>query len=111
MSTSKTKVKKSKKDRIIKTQNVDELLDVQFGKIGTKRRDDIEEKAQYFVISEMLKEARKEANLTQEQLANKVGTKKSYISRLENGKCDIQLSTLYRIFESGLGRKINLLIG
>lgn len=111
MSTSKTKVKKSKKDRIIKTQNVDELLDVQFGKIGTKRRDDFEEKAQYFVISEMLKEARKEANLTQEQLANKVGTKKSYISRLENGKCDIQLSTLYRIFESGLGRKINLLIG
>ena len=111
MSTSKTKVKKSKKDRIIKTQNVDELLDVQFGKIGTKRRDDFEEKAQYFVISEMLKEARKEANLTQEQLANKVGTKKSYISRLENGKCDIQLSTLYRIFESGLGRKVNLLIG
>ncbi len=111
MSTSKTKVKKSKKDRILETQNVDELLDVQFGKIGTKGRDDFEEKAQYFVISEMLKAARKEANLTQEQLANKVGTKKSYISRLENGKCDIQLSTLYRIFESGLGRKINLLIG
>jgi len=111
MSISKTKAKKSKKDRILETQNVDELLDVQFGKIGTKRRDDFEEKAQYFVISEMLKEARKEANLTQEQLANKVGTKKSYISRLENGKCDIQLSTLYRIFESGLGRKINLLIG
>ncbi len=59
----------------------------------------------------MLKEARKEANLTQEQLANKVGTKKSYISRLENGKCDIQLSTLYRIFETGLSRKVNLLIG
>ncbi|MGB0879770.1 MAG: helix-turn-helix domain-containing protein [Polaribacter sp.] len=48
--------------------------------------------------------------LTQEQLANKVGTKKSYISRLENGKCDIQLSTLYRIFEFGLGKQINLLI-
>ncbi|MBK7885849.1 MAG: helix-turn-helix transcriptional regulator [Bacteroidetes bacterium] len=42
----------------------------------------------------MLKEARKEANMTQEELADKVGTKKSYISRLENGKCDIQLSTL-----------------
>ncbi len=102
---------KSKKQRIIEATNVDELLDIQFGKIGTKNRDDFEEKAQYFVISEMLKEARKEANLTQEQLANKVGTKKSYISRLENGKCDIQLSTLYRIFETGLGRKINLLIG
>lgn len=59
----------------------------------------------------MLKEGRKQANLTQEQLAEKVGTKKSYISRLENGKCDIQLSTLYRIFEFGLGKKVNLLIG
>jgi transcriptional regulator with XRE-family HTH domain len=43
--------------------------------------------------------------------AEKIGTKKSYISRLENGKCDIQLSTLYKIFEFGLGRQINLLIG
>ena len=59
----------------------------------------------------MLKEARKAANITQEQLAEKIGTKKSYISRLENGRCDIQLSTLYRIFEFGLGRKVNLLIG
>ncbi len=102
---------KSKKQRILESKNFDELLDIQYGKIGTKNRDEFEEKAQYFVISEMLKEARKEANLTQEQLANKVGTKKSYISRLENGKCDIQLSTLYRIFETGLGKKINLLIG
>lgn len=89
----------------------DELLDIKYGNIGTEKRDDFEEKAQYFVISEMLKEARKEAKMTQEQLAVKVGTKKSYISRLENGKCDIQLSTLYRIFEFGLGKKVNLLIG
>ena len=58
----------------------------------------------------MLRQARREAKLTQEQLAQKVGTKKSYISRLENGHCDIQLSTLYRIFEQGLGRRISLLI-
>ena len=58
-----------------------------------------------------LKEARKEAHMTQDELAAKLGTKKSYISRLENGKCDIQLSTLYRIFEFGLGRRVSLLIG
>jgi HTH-type transcriptional regulator / antitoxin HipB len=92
-------------------RNFDELLDIKYGKLGTERRDTFEEKAQYFVISEMLKEARKEANMTQEQLAEKVGTKKSYISRLENGKCDIQLSTLYRIFEYGLGKRISLTIG
>ncbi|HOY33403.1 MAG TPA: helix-turn-helix transcriptional regulator [Bacteroidales bacterium] len=101
----------------MKTKNIkdartfDELLDIKYGKIGTPKRDKFEEKAQYFVISEMLKAARQEANMTQEELAEKVGTKKSYISRLENGNCDIQLSTLYRIFEIGLGRKINLLIG
>jgi HTH-type transcriptional regulator / antitoxin HipB len=92
-------------------KNFDELLDIKYGKVGTEKRDQFEERAQYFVISEMLKEARKEAKLTQEQLAEKVGTKKSYISRLENGKCDIQLSTLYRIFEFGLGKKIQLIIG
>ncbi|MFZ4414933.1 MAG: helix-turn-helix domain-containing protein [Bacteroidales bacterium] len=98
-------------NKIRNAKNFDELLDIKYGNIGTEKRDEFEEKAQYFVISEMLKDARKEANMTQEQLAEKVGTKKSYISRLENGRCDIQLSTLYRIFEFGLGKKINLLIG
>lgn len=100
-----------KKESIKEARTFDELLDIKYGKIGEANRDKFEEKAQYFVISEMLKEARKEAHMTQDQLAEKVGTKKSYISRLENGKCDIQLSTLYRIFEFGLGRPINLLIG
>ena len=56
----------------------------------------------------MLKDARKEAKITQEQLAEKTGTKKSYISRIENGKGNIQLSTLIRIFEIGLNKKIGL---
>jgi len=100
-----------KNENIRNAKNFDELLDIKYGKIGAEKRDEFEEKAQYFVISEMLKEARKEANMTQEQLADKVGTKKSYISRLENGKCDIQLSTLYRIFEFGLGKQVNLMFG
>ena len=98
-------------NKIRNAKNFDELLDIKYGKIGTEKRDEFEEKAQYYVISEKLKEARKEAGMTQEQLAEKVGTKKSYISRLENGKCDIQLSTLYKIFEFGLGKRINLTIG
>ena len=99
------------KQEIKNAKNFDELLDTKYGKIGSEARDNFEEKAQYFVISEMLKEARKEAKMTQEELANKIGTKKSYISRIENGKCDIQLSTLYRIFEFGLGKRIRLTIG
>ena len=99
------------KENIRNAKNFDELLELKYGKIGTGKRDVFEEKAQYFVISELLKEARKEANMTQEQLAIKVGSKKSYISRLENGKCDIQLSTLYKIFEFGLGKRVNILFG
>ena len=86
----------------------EELIDVEHGKIGTKSRSSYEEGAQMFIVSEMLKEARKEAKMTQEQLADKAGTKKSYISKLENGKGNIQLSTLIRIFEQGLNRRIGL---
>ncbi|MCD6090726.1 MAG: helix-turn-helix transcriptional regulator [Bacteroidales bacterium] len=86
--------------------NFGALLDKKYGKIGTQKRNIFEENAHMFVISEMLKKARKEANMTQEQLAEKAGTKKSYISKLENAKGNINLSTLIRIFETGLNRKI-----
>jgi DNA-binding XRE family transcriptional regulator len=86
----------------------DELIEKEHGKLGTEGRNKFEEQAQMFIVSEMLKEARKEAHLTQDQLAVKAGTKKSYISKIENAKGNIQLSTLIRIFEKGLNRKIGL---
>jgi DNA-binding XRE family transcriptional regulator len=86
----------------------DELIETEHGKLGTESRNEYEEQAQMFIVSEMLKEARKDANMTQEQLAVKAGTKKSYISKIENAKGNIQLSTLIRIFEKGLNRRIGL---
>ena len=86
----------------------DELIEKEHGKIGTDSRNEYEESSQMFIVGKMLKEARKTANLTQEQLAIKAGTKKSYISKIENAKGNIQLSTLIRIFEKGLNRKIGL---
>ena len=86
----------------------DQLIEVEHGKIGAESRIMYEENSQMFIISEMLKAARKEAKITQEQLALKTGTKKSYISRIENGKGNIQLSTLIRIFEIGLNKRIGL---
>ncbi|MBZ0206711.1 MAG: helix-turn-helix domain-containing protein [Flavobacteriales bacterium] len=88
--------------------NLDQLLDLEHGNVGSKKQNAYEEGAQLFIISEMLKDARKAANMTQEQLADRSGTKKSYISKLENGKVNIQLSTLIRIFEQGLNRRIGL---
>ena len=62
-----------------------------------------------FIIGEQLRAERLKAGMTQEQLAASIGTKKSYISRIENGHTDIQLSTLFKIFQ-GLGRKVSFSI-
>ncbi len=86
----------------------DELIELEYGAIGTEARNEYEERALMFIVSEMLKEARKSANLTQQELAERAGTKKSYISKIENAKGNIQLSTLIRIFEKGLNRKVGL---
>ena len=80
-----------------------------FGPQGSVEREAFDRDTETFILAERLKEERLKAGLTQEQLAEKIGTKKSYISRLENGKADVQLSTLFRIFE-GLGRRIRLTI-
>ncbi|MBE0653720.1 MAG: helix-turn-helix transcriptional regulator [Bacteroidales bacterium] len=89
----------------------DEHLDKRYGKIGSEKRTEFEIKAKAFAIGEILREARKEAHMTQEDLARKTGTRKSFISRIENGHSDIQLSTLYRLVEIGFGKKVNLTIG
>jgi len=86
----------------------DELIEKEHGEIGTESRNEYEERAQMFIVSEMLKEARKEAKMTQQELADKAGTQKSYISKIENAKGNIQLSTLIRIFEKGLNKRIGL---
>jgi HTH-type transcriptional regulator / antitoxin HipB len=89
----------------------DEHLDQRYGKIGKEKRTAFEIKAKSFAIGEILRDARKESNMTQEQLAIKTGTRKSFISRIENGHSDIQLSTLYRLVEIGFGKRVNLTIG
>ncbi|HOT13914.1 MAG TPA: helix-turn-helix transcriptional regulator [Bacteroidales bacterium] len=95
-------------EKYSKIKNFDELIELEHGKLGTESRNKYEEQAQMFIVSEMLKEARREAKMTQEQLAIKAGTKKSYISKIENAKGNIQLSTLIRIFEKGLNKRIGL---
>ena len=84
----------------------EEHLDLHYGKLGTENRTEFEIKAKAFAIGELIKEERLAAKLTQEELALRIGTKKSFISRIENGHCDIQLSTLYRLMEIGLGRRL-----
>ena len=103
------KTKEIKRSRN-KITDWNEHLDKKYGKAGTVTRTEFESKAQAFVIGELLKDERHKANLTQEELAERSGTKKSYISRIENGRADIQLSTLYKLIEQGLNRKLELYI-
>ena len=89
----------------------DEHLDQRYGNVGSEKRTEFEIKAKAFAIGEIIRDARNEAHMTQQQLAERTGTKKSFISRIENGHSDIQLSTLYRLIEIGFGKQVTLSIG
>lgn len=98
-----------KKQAIMNCETFDELLDQEYGPQGTAERASFETEAEAFCLAETLREQRRLAGLTQQELADKIGTKKSYISKLENGHADVQLSTLFRIF-AGLGKRISLTV-
>ena len=83
-------------------------LDQEYGKNGTETRETFEQEFEAFKLGVMLQELRKEKGMTQEQLAQKCGTTKTYISRIENNASDIRLSTLIRIIQVGLGGHLNL---
>jgi len=83
-------------------------LDKQYGKRGTAKRNVYEQEFEAFKLGVLIQEMRERQNLTQEQLASKCGTTKSYISRIENDASDIRLSTLIRIIQKGLGGHLNL---
>jgi HTH-type transcriptional regulator/antitoxin HipB len=83
-------------------------LDEQYGKKGTETREKYEEEFEAFKLGVMIQELRKEKGLTQEALAQKCGTTKNYISRIENNASDIRLSTLMRIIREGLGGHLQL---
>lgn len=87
----------------MKTTSFREHLDQQYGKRGTDEREKYEQEFEAFKLGVMIQELRKEKGLTQEQLAEKCGTTKTYISRIENNASDIRLSTLMRIIREGFG--------
>ena len=86
----------------------DEMKDKLFGKIGAKKRNELEKGYENFKIGVMLQQARLKKGMTQEQLAKKVGTTKSYISKIENDVKEVRISSLERIVEFGLGGKLEL---
>ena len=96
---------KTKKNNLV---DFEEFIDIEYGNRGTKRREKFEEGYEAFKLGVMLQEMRKQKNMTQEQLAEKCGTTKNYISRIENDASDIRLSTLMRIVREGFGGHLKL---
>jgi len=92
------------------TMSLEQFKDKHYGKPGTEQRDHLEEGYESFKIGAMIHEARLEKGMTQEELAAKVGTTKSYISKIENNIKEVRLSTLQRIVELGLGGHLDLSI-
>ena len=82
-------MKKEKKEAIMASKTFEELLDAEYGKQGTPARDGFDVEAEAFCLAECLKEQRRLAGLTQEELASKIGTKKSYIRPCRHTTLDI----------------------
>ncbi len=87
---------------------LDEILDKKYGTKGNPKREEWEQQFEAFRLGALLEEARTKLGMTQEELAEKCGTNKSYISRIENDASDIRLSTLMKIIQKGLGGHLKL---
>lgn len=99
--------KKINLDKIRKYSTVNEVLDTKYGVVGTSTREKFTEQAQAYFTGQLIENARKNAHITQDELAKRLGSNKSYISRIENGKTEPKVSTFYRIAEA-LGLSVNL---
>lgn len=88
--------------------SLDQFIDKEIGEIGTNNRDQFEDDYNAFKLGVLIKQARKEKGLTQEELAKLAGTNKSYISKLEKDLKDIRFSTLQRIISEGLGGHLEI---
>lgn len=97
----------SKKSNIL---TLDQFKDKHFGKVGTPKRKELDEGYEDFKIGALIHDARIEKGMTQEALASKIGTTKSYISKIENDIKEVRLSTLRKIVELGLGGHLDLSI-
>jgi DNA-binding XRE family transcriptional regulator len=89
---------------------LEEFKEKHYGKRGTKQREELEAGYENFKIGALLQEARLEMGMTQEQLAKKAGTTKSYISKIENDIKEVRISTLQKIIQLGFGGRLELSI-
>ena len=84
----------------IKTYTLTEMKDKYIGKVGTSERDEYEYELSMDVLGKMIKTARLERNLTQEQLGQLIGVQKSQISKLESSTNSATIDTIIKVFKA-----------
>lgn len=94
----------------MKTKSWKKIKDSVYGEKGTARRDELDREFESFKIGLLLRKAREEKHLTQDQLADLVDKKRTFISRVENNGGNLTLKTLFDIVEKGLGGKVKISI-
>ena len=92
--------KKENKPDSLRTYSLTEMKDKYIGKVGTTERDDYEYELSMEVLGRMIKTARLERNLTQEQLGQLVGVQKSQISKLESSTNSATIDTILKVFKA-----------
>jgi DNA-binding XRE family transcriptional regulator len=90
------------------TQTLNEIKEKHFGKRGTKKREELEAGYEMFKAGVLIQQTRQQLGMTQEELAIKVGTTKSYISKIENDLKEARISTLQKIVELGFGARLEI---
>ena len=90
----------------LRIYTLDEAKDMYLGKVGTEKRDKYEYELRLDLLGEMIKQARKERNLTQSELGKMIGVQKSQISRIENNAKNVTIETILRVFRA-LKAKVN----
>ncbi len=91
-------------------KSLDQFVEEQYGNKGTSKRDKFDKGFESFKLGFLIQQARLEKGMTQEELANKCGTNKGYISKIENNLKEVRFSTLQKIVEIGLGGHLELSI-
>ena len=94
----------------METKSWKDIKDTGYGEKGSERRDELDRDFESFKIGLLLRKAREEKNLTQEQLGELIDKKRTYISRVENNGSNLTLKTLFDIVEKGLGGKVKISI-
>ena len=101
---------KFNEEKLAKLRTFDDILQEKYGAPDSEAREEFDARAKAWYYAELLKDERKKQKMTQKALAEKIGKKREYVSALEKGQTDMQLSTFLKMADA-LGMQFSLVVG